>query len=361
MRALLAVALVATPALAAPATQTLVGSVGTPDADGTTAVELIVINGGAATTIAVPQRVATQIVVDGVARSVSVERAADQADSAPLAAGGFVRTRYVLRPTPAAPSGTAAVVAASPAASFREDDRPFFGNLSAYNAMYAAYGPSETNDTRIQVSFKYQLFGRAGDTGPGRPWKNRIFLAYTQRMFADVSRQSNPFRNIDFMPELFYQFQPRAIGDGVMLGGQAGIRHESNGRAGDSSRSVNTIYVQPVATLTLGDVPLSVGPRLWVFVGSNEDNPRIGHYRGNTGLFLKLGAEHGLQLSTTSRFNPGSGKGSIDAELSYPLNRLVFPDLNLYLFGQAFAGYGENLLDYDRRQTRLRLGIGIVR
>ena len=36
-------------------------------------------------------------------------------------------------------------------------------------------------------------------------------------------------------------------------------------------------------------------------------------------------------------------------------------DLNLYVFGQAFAGYGENLLDYNRQTTRLRVGVAIVR
>ena len=54
-------------------------------------------------------------------------------------------------------------------------------------------------------------------------------------------------------------------------------------------------------------------------------------------------------------------KGAIDAELSYPLDKIVDTNLNVYVFGQAFAGYGENLLDYDRKATRLRLGVAIVR
>jgi phospholipase A1 len=53
--------------------------------------------------------------------------------------------------------------------------------------------------------------------------------------------------------------------------------------------------------------------------------------------------------------------GLIDAELSYPLDKIVDTNLNVYVFGQAFAGYGENLLDYDRKATRLRLGVAIVR
>jgi len=348
--------LLATPALAASPIQTLIGTVGPPAADGATPVELVVVNGGDETTFLVPDRVTTQVVIDGTARTVSVERVADQARSVALPSGGFVRTRYVLRPAPTEPRVAQAAATPPP-----DTQHGFFDNFSAYNAMYAVYGPSETTDTRLQLSLKYQLFGRGGDTGPGSPWLNRIYLGYTQRMFADLGEQSNPFRNIDFIPEVFYLVAPRPIGEGVTLGGQAGLRHESNGRAGATSRSLNTIYAQPVVGFRLGDLPVEVGPRVWVYFGSRDDNPRIAHYRGNTGLYVRIGDAEGLQLTANSRLNPGSGKGAIDAELSYPLTRLVASNLNLYVFGQAFAGYGENLLDYDRHQARIRFGFGIVR
>ncbi|HLU91876.1 MAG TPA: phospholipase A, partial [Pedomonas sp.] len=40
---------------------------------------------------------------------------------------------------------------------------------------------------------------------------------------------------------------------------------------------------------------------------------------------------------------------------------IIDTSLNLYLFGQFFTGYGENLLDYNQRDTRLRAGFAIVR
>ena len=33
----------------------------------------------------------------------------------------------------------------------------------------------------------------------------------------------------------------------------------------------------------------------------------------------------------------------------------------LPVFGQGFIGYGKNLFYYDRRATRLRVGVGFVR
>ena len=57
----------------------------------------------------------------------------------------------------------------------------------------------------------------------------------------------------------------------------------------------------------------------------------------------------------------GSGKGALEANLSYPLDRLLGGGPDLYLFGQGFVGYGENLLDYDVHTTRFRVGFALVR
>lgn len=242
-----------------------------------------------------------------------------------------------------------------------ESGNAFLANLSAYAPIYAVYGPGTNSDARLQISFKYQFFGRPGAVGRGQPWENGIHFAYTQRMFWNLGPDSSPFRSVDFMPELFYLIPAARFGDRLTLGAQLGFRHESNGRAGIDSRSLNMLYVQPVATVPLGDYALTAGPRLWIYTGSLKDNPDVKRYRGNAGLLLELGADDGFRLTTTGRLNPGSGKGAIDAELSYPLDAIVDTKLNLYVFGQAFAGYGENLLDYNRSTKRLRIGIGIIR
>ena len=237
----------------------------------------------------------------------------------------------------------------------------YLGNLSSYQPIYAVYGPGTNSDGRLQISFKYQLFGDAGEVGPGAPFINGLHFGFTQKLFWDLGGHSSPFRNIDFMPEIFYLAPAVPVSEKLALGGQIGLRHESNGRDGDASRSLNNVYVQTMATMPIGDYKLSIGPRLWFFVGDKEDNSDIAHYRGNTGLFAEIGKDDGFRLTTATRLNFGSGKGSFDAEVSYPLDRIISTPLNLYLFGQGFVGYGENLLDYNRRTTRLRFGIGIVR
>jgi phospholipase A1 len=261
---------------------------------------------------------------------------------------------------------SAANAIAPPAAEQAPSAKPdrgnaFLGNISSYDPIYAVYGPGTNSDGRLQISFKYQLFGNAGAVGNGNPFINGIHFAFTQRMFWDLGKGSTPFRNIDFMPELFYLLPATPTNRQISLGGQVGFRHESNGRDGSASRSLNALYIQPVATRQVGKYTLSIGPRLSVYVGSLEDNPDIKRYRGNTSLFAEIGQDDGLRLTTNTRFNFSTGKGAIDANLSYPFDRIINSSLNLYVFGQGFAGYGENLLDYDREVTRLRIGVAIIR
>src|SRR3546814_20685851 len=107
--------------------------------------------------------------------------------------------------------------------------------------------------------------------------------------------------------------------------------------------------------MPIGKYTLSLGPRLSFYVGSLEDNPDIKRYRGNTALFAQIGQDDGLRLTTNTRFNFSSGKGAIDAELSYPLDRIVASSLNLSDFGPGFAGSGHNLLDSYPKTTLLHI------
>lgn len=282
--------------------------------------------------------------------------------------------RLALAPPSAPQAGTASLAQAqdavapaadaappTPSAADRTIGNAFVENLSAYQPIYAVYGPGTNSEARLQISFKYQLFGsKAREDRPALG--DGFYFGYTQRMFWDLGANSSPFRNIDFQPEIFYVTPPRALSERVTLSAQVGARHESNGRAGLSSRSLNTVYVAPMGAFSLGeDSRLTVAPRAWFYAGDLSDNPDIRRYRGNTGLAIEIGQDDGLRLSTDGRINFGSGKGSFAADLSYPLRRLWSGGPDFYLFGQSFFGYGENLLDYNRRTTRVRIGVALVR
>src|SRR3546814_11357041 len=125
-------------------------------------------------------------------------------------------------------------------------------------------------------------------------------------------------------PWLFDLAPSTTLANGISLSAQGGIRHESNGRDGDASRSINSIYIAPMAAIPLGDgYNLSLAPRLSFSVGDRTDNPDIRRYRGNTGLFMEVGAVDGLRLSTSTRFDFRSCTAAICDPSSYPIRRTL--------------------------------------
>ena len=399
--AMMPLAIAAAQAMAQTAPRMLVSNIAPAEEPGNMRVEVTVLNPGPEPKASsLPDRIPAELTTNDQRMPVTLERS-HPSPGQTIAPGGFIQAQYLLRlpaesrhgpsltlslmtgsasgyafalpeagTAMAATPDTGQQASADPASVAETSEPPsakpdrgnaFLGNLSSYAPIYAVYGPGTNSDGRIQISFKYQLFGDPGAVGGDNPLINGIHFAYTQRLFWDLGAHSSPFRNIDYMPEVFYLLPAAPVGKQIALGGQAGIRHESNGRDGLASRSLNAMYIQPVATVPVGKYTLSLGPRLSFYVGSLADNPDIKRYRGNTSLFAEIGRDDGLRLSTNSRFNFSSGKGAIDAELSYPFDRIIDSSLNLYIFGQGFAGYGENLLDYNRKITRLRIGIGIVR
>ena len=391
----------ATHAYAAAPVEVLIGDVRAQEENGSILVELSLLNvGEGLESITLPDRVAARIGQSGSASSIWLERAANVPGNIAIPQGGFARAIYILRsPAGWIPDGAAISIpawntqqvtmhfdgmvrpaqpaseplaqasapepaqnTAVPSQAVAASGNAFLANFSAYEPIYAVYGPGTDSDARIQLSFKYQIFGTRHADQRLQSWRDGLHFAYTQRLFWNLGERSSPFRNIDFQPEIFYLTPERTLSNGIALSGQAGLRHESNGRAGPDSRSFNTLYVAPMAILPLGNrYHLSVAPRLSVYVGRLSDNPDIRRYRGNLSVFVEIGKDDGLRLSTTSRFNFSSGKGAISADVSYSLKQLLGGGPNFYLFGQSFTGYGENLLDYDRQTTRFRLGLAIVR
>ena len=408
MRAIIATAIVGATTLvpssghAASSIEILIGDAGRRDADGNVLIDLRLLNANAGPQVApLPDRIEARIEQAGSTRTVWLARATTSPQDISVPVGGFVRAVYRLS-DPANVPGPGAIIsipawntpgttvtlrppedrpqlamAASPPASEpqpsastavapplpdRTPGNAFLSNLAVYEPIYAVYGPGTNSAARIQISFKYQLFGSRQAEGLPRSWRDGLYFAYTQRMFWDLDAYSSPFRNIDFQPELFYLTPSAVLADGITLSAQGGIRHESNGRDGDASRSLNTLYVAPMAAMQLsGGYRFSIAPRVAFPVGDTSDNPDIQRYRGNLSLFMELGEDQGLRLSTSSRLNFSSGKGAFSAELSYPLMRLLGAGPDFYLFGQSFDGYGENLLDYNRRTTRFRIGLALVR
>lgn len=234
--------------------------------------------------------------------------------------------------------------------------------LQANEPMYFIVGSSGDDVTaRFQLSMKYRLFDPAGLLAGFLPGIEHFYFAYTQNSIWDLSGDSKPFRDTSYRPSFFYDWTPNLAETGPRLSIRAGYEHESNGREGSDSRSIDTLFVRPTWHFALdrGNF-FEIAPKFWYYL-DREDNPDIARYRGYTDLTVRGGDHQGL-IGQLHLRRGTAGKGSAQLDLSYRLKRSLFSNVGGFIHAQYFAGYGESILDYNhRRRPEFRLGFSIVR
>lgn len=234
--------------------------------------------------------------------------------------------------------------------------------LSGHEPMYFLVGRRQATSARFQFSFKYRLFDEESGLVRWLPPLSGLHFAYSQTSLWDLTGQSKPFRDNSYRPALLYHWQGGpAVGAHRTWHLESGVEHESNGRDGERSRSINIAYVKPEWRFALSPRRyLSVGAKLYHYL-DREENPDIVDFRGRADWLLRLGQEDGWQWRMTVRRGE-AGVGSVQNEWSYPLRRPFFADAGGYVLIQHFNGFGETLLDYRTRNAgQVRFGFAIVR
>ena len=204
-------------------------------------------------------------------------------------------------------------------------------------------------ETKFQISLAkplfYDVFGL----------RESLVAAYTQTSWWQITKESSPFRETNYQPEIFLNFaSPKYLEKIGVQNLKFGLLHESNGRDGSSSRSWNRAYVQ--SDFVYGD--LTISPRVWSVIGEKNDNKEILNYIGHGDLRLsyKLNDQiFSLMLRNNLHFDK-TNKGA--AEISY-----MFPIFSSGVYGylQYFTGYGESLIDYNNHTDKVGLGFVILK
>ncbi|MGE0310959.1 MAG: phospholipase A [Lautropia sp.] len=216
-------------------------------------------------------------------------------------------------------------------------------------------GQDAQTEIKFQLSFKLPLFGTAD------PRRASFFVGYTLQAWWQAYQfdRSNPFREYNHEPEFFYSMPlERTLAGWRLARFDAGFSHHSNGSEEGESRSWNRFFVDLRAER--GNWWTSVRP-WWripeaVFKAnrdSKDDNVDIGSYYGYGEWRLGYVAEDGASATALLRWNPSSGRGAVQLDLSTPTG--FNPRIRWYL--QGFAGYGESLANYDRVIRRASVGL----
>lgn len=82
------------------------------------------------------------------------------------------------------------------------------------------------------------------------------------------------------------------------------------------------------------------------------------YYRGYFDLETKIGKADSFVL--VSHFRWAKKGASIELDLTYPLHRFIFKNLNLYFQAQYVNALAESLLNFRDRTEVFRLGFAIV-
>jgi phospholipase A1 len=230
--------------------------------------------------------------------------------------------------------------------------------LQENEPMYFVLGVRDGVTARFQLSFKYRLFDYGSGFGQERPWLAGFYFGYTQTSTWDLASDSKAFRDTSYRPSLFWKWE-RTDDQTWIDGARLGAEHESNGRDGPRSRSINTLFVQPEWRWRVGGGTIEFAPRFKRYM-DKEENPDIEQYRGHVDWKLRYDTGGNWIASTVARTGT-AGRGSLQLDLARRTRDLKFGPISGYVYLQYFNGWGEDLLDYNvRRNSQIRIGFAIV-
>ena len=271
----------------------------------------------------------------------------------------MARARGWLRPGIAF-AALAALLAAAPG---RAAD---LGRFQAAGPNFVAYGYNslqdpEEHDALVQFGFRTSIDLSELPDRPDGCTDGAWWFEYRQRFLFEVRDDSAPIHHTDYMPSVYYEW-PGCPDTGPAWYGlhAAGWRHRSNGRDAVDSRSWDTAFAEfRFVGGDAGRYLLRLRPRLTL--NRSDNNRAVDDYLGNLeiGLARRWGPRTVLELTATK--GTSDDHGSYVVELTAPtilgLGRTDVSPYGLAWYARAHDGYGENIIDFDRRGTTLRLGL----
>lgn len=235
----------------------------------------------------------------------------------------------------------------------------------------ALEGHDSNVEAEFQISLKKEIFHDLLGFGES------LTAAYSQHVWWQVYTESGPFRETNYMPEIFVTVpasQDIAQEYGLKAV-KAGFIHQSNGQEGYRSRSWNRLYAEGIWQWD----NLFLGTKAWYKLSEDrksdayydgtlpvtvddanedgDDNPDIYKYMGYgeiTAKYLYGQSEFGLLFRNNLQ---SDNKGAIELHYSYP----AFDSKNTFWYAKFFNGYGYSMIDYDQSVTNAAFGVSFSR
>jgi phospholipase A1/A2 len=213
--------------------------------------------------------------------------------------------------------------------------------------------PADNIEAKFQLSIKTPLWTNIYDG------KGYLFFAFTQQAYWQAYNDavSSPFRETNYEPEFILTLPHHAnVNEAASRIISLSLSHQSNGRHGIESRSWNRLKLSWVTSI--GNVFINFEPwyrfnerrKTAIDDPKGDDNPDIREYMG----WFELSAAYKQGEATWRmmiRHNlRAEQRGAVKLSYSIPFND------HLRFYAEAFNGYGESLIDYNRSVSRFGIG-----
>lgn len=239
------------------------------------------------------------------------------------------------------------------------NEQPTSGNPANNATTSTDY---RTTEARLQLSVRTKVAqGLLVDKPEER---DSLWVAYSQQSYWQIftPRLSRPFRSTDHEPEVLYvaPLQSAQAGQWRLRVGGVGLVHQSNGQSLPFSRSWNRVYLLAGAEKGAMQVQARVWNRLDEDADS-DDNPGISDYIGRLEVRGAWQSSQKNLWAVTARHSlKRQARGSLRLEWFRDIGKESALPGGLQLHTQLFTGYGDSLLDYNRRRTMFSIGFSLV-
>jgi phospholipase A1 len=233
-------------------------------------------------------------------------------------------------------------------------------------AGHSATSPIEYRKTEARIQLSVRTKVAQGLLTRGHPTlSDSLWFGYSQQSYWQLFSPalSRPFRATDHEPEVIYVYPT----DAQLPGGWRlrysglGLVHQSNGQNLPLSRSWNRYYLMAGVEK---DNKYRVQARAWQRIkegDGNDDNPDMQDYIGRAEVLAAWNLDKDNTFIGTVRHNlKSTNRGSVRLEWLRTIGNADSKYSQLRFHTQLFTGYGDSLIDYNRKRTVLSVGLSLV-
>lgn len=218
--------------------------------------------------------------------------------------------------------------------------------LQSYKDIYIITGGGEAG-TKMQFSFKYDILY------PYDLFSLDFFFGYNQLTFCNNHGSTIYFSDINFNPEFFLERKFKKYIDLLRVGL---YEHKSNNKDFQNSRSWDRGYIEAERTMKIGFNYVKVNTKLFKMYHVSERNEDINDYMGyyETKIAMKRSKiiRDQFYIKFGSNYNLKKGWREVGLIID-----TYFFNWNPLIFVQIWHGYGEKLIDYNKKEIVIRAGV----